>query len=88
MISFSTDLLCLGLSNFSSEGILHCHYLPFPLQGVKSKNKLILRLMEQLVYPNPAAYRDKLIRFSTLNHTNYSEVGSHCSVLLILRINN
>jgi len=30
--------------------------------------------MEQLVYPNPAAYRDKLIRFSTLNHTNYSEV--------------
>ena len=45
-------------------------------QGVRSKNKLILRLMEQLVYPNPAAYRDQLIRFSTLNHTSYSEVGS------------
>jgi hypothetical protein len=44
------------------------------LQGVRSKNKLILRLMEQLVYPSPAAYRDKLIRFSQLNHTNYSEV--------------
>lgn len=44
-------------------------------QGVRSKNKLILRLMEQLVYPNPAAYRDKLIRFSALNHTSYSEVG-------------
>lgn len=45
------------------------------LQGVRIKNKLILRLMEQLVYPNPAAYRDILIRFSVLNHTNYSEVG-------------
>lgn len=31
--------------------------------------------MEQLVYPNPAAYREKLIRFSQLNHTMYSEVG-------------
>lgn len=59
-----------------------------PLQGIKSKNKLILRLMEQLVYPNPAAYRDKLIRFSTLNHTNYSEVGGHCTELLMLSINN
>lgn len=48
------------------------------LQGVKSKNKLILRLMEQLVYPNPAAYREKLIRFSALNHTNYSEVCNLC----------
>lgn len=45
------------------------------LQGVRRKNKLILQLMEQLVYPNPAAYRDILIRFSALNHTNYSEVG-------------
>lgn len=44
------------------------------LQGVRSKNKLILRLMEALVYPNPAAYRDQLIRFSALNHTTYSEV--------------
>jgi hypothetical protein len=44
-------------------------------QGVKSKNKLILRLMDKLVYPNPAAYRDQLIRFSQLNHTIYSEVG-------------
>lgn len=43
-------------------------------QGIKRKNKLILHLMEQLVYPNPAAYRDVLIRFSQLNHTNYSEV--------------
>lgn len=45
------------------------------LQGVKRKNKLVLRLMEQLVYPNPAAYRDTLIRFSALNHTSYSEVA-------------
>uniref|UniRef100_A0A2P2K1R6 Homomeric Acetyl-CoA Carboxylase Hom-ACCase n=1 Tax=Rhizophora mucronata TaxID=61149 RepID=A0A2P2K1R6_RHIMU len=51
-------------------------------QGVRSKNKLILRLMEQLVYPNPAAYRDKLIRFSLLNHTNYSELALKASQLL------
>lgn len=44
-------------------------------QGVKSKNKLILRLMEALVYPNPAAYRDQLIRFAAFNHTSYSEVA-------------
>lgn len=54
----------------------------FSHQGVKSKNKLILRLMEQLVYPNPAAYRDKLIRFSSLNHTNYSELALKASQLL------
>ena len=53
----------------------------FCLQGVKSKNKLILRLLEQLVYPNPAAYRDQLIRFSALNHTSYSEV-CYCTKLL------
>ncbi|CAN0920072.1 Acetyl-CoA carboxylase 1 [Linum grandiflorum] len=51
-------------------------------QGVKSKNKLILRLMEQLVYPNPAAYREKLIRFSQLNHTSYSELALKASQLL------
>ncbi|CAL5414879.1 unnamed protein product [Camellia sinensis] len=51
-------------------------------QGVKGKNKLILKLMEQLVYPNPAAYRDKLIRFSELNHTNYSELALKASQLL------
>ncbi|MFS7937166.1 putative ligase [Helianthus anomalus] len=51
-------------------------------QGVKRKNKLILRLMEHLVYPNPAAYREKLIRFSTLNHTNYSELALKASQLL------
>ncbi|XP_022141483.1 acetyl-CoA carboxylase 1-like [Momordica charantia] len=51
-------------------------------QGIRSKNKLILRLMEQLVYPNPAAYRDKLIRFSALNHTNYSELALKASQLL------
>ncbi|XXG61284.1 hypothetical protein AAC387_Pa04g2982 [Persea americana] len=51
-------------------------------QGVRSKNKLILRLMEALVYPNPAAYRDKLIRFSSLNHTIYSELALKASQLL------
>ncbi|XP_058096705.1 acetyl-CoA carboxylase 1-like [Magnolia sinica] len=51
-------------------------------QGVRSKNKLILRLMEALVYPNPAAYRDKLIRFSALNHTVYSELALKASQLL------
>lgn len=55
---------------------LHLYFVCVDFQGVRSKNKLILRLMEQLVYPNPAAYRDKLIRFSALNHTSYSEVGS------------
>ncbi|AQK65793.1 Acetyl-CoA carboxylase 1 [Zea mays] len=49
-------------------------YIVFSHQGVRSKNKLILRLMEALVYPNPSAYRDQLIRFSALNHTSYSEV--------------
>ncbi|XVF36762.1 hypothetical protein REPUB_Repub19eG0086300 [Reevesia pubescens] len=51
-------------------------------QGVKSKNKLILRLLEQLVYPNPAAYRDQLIRFFALNHTIYSELALKASQLL------
>ncbi|KAK1431271.1 hypothetical protein QVD17_07727 [Tagetes erecta] len=51
-------------------------------QGVWSKNKLILRLMEHLVYPNPAAYREKLIRFSALNHTNNSELVLKASQLL------
>ncbi|XP_062145774.1 acetyl-CoA carboxylase 1-like isoform X2 [Alnus glutinosa] len=51
-------------------------------QGVRSKNKLILQLMEQLVYPNPAPYRDILIRFSALNHTNYSELALKASQLL------
>nr|ASZ00204.1 acetyl-CoA carboxylase 2 [California macrophylla] len=51
-------------------------------QGVKSKNKLVLRLMEQLVYPYPAAYRDKLIRFSALNHTNYCELALKAIQLL------
>lgn len=58
---------------------LPCAFVGF--QGVRSKNKLILRLMEQLVYPNPAGYRDTLIRFSALNHTNYSEVGSSTEFL-------
>ncbi|KAL5992309.1 acetyl-coenzyme-A carboxylase [Asimina triloba] len=52
-------------------------------QGVRSKNKLILRLMEALVYPNPAAYRDQLIRFSSLNHTIYSELTLKASQLLV-----
>ncbi|KAK4742079.1 hypothetical protein SAY87_000080 [Trapa incisa] len=51
-------------------------------QGIKRKNKLIVRLMEHLVYPNPAAYRKKLIRFSALNHTNYSELALKASQLL------
>ncbi|VFQ86721.1 unnamed protein product [Cuscuta campestris] len=51
-------------------------------QGVKRKNKLILSLMEQLVYPSPAAYRDQLIRFSSLNHIMYSELALKASQLL------
>ncbi|CAL9059059.1 acetyl-CoA carboxylase 1 [Musa acuminata AAA Group] len=51
-------------------------------QGVRSKNKLILRLMEAMVYPNPAAYHDLLIRFSALNHTTYSELALKASQLL------
>ncbi|KAK9270500.1 hypothetical protein L1049_026080 [Liquidambar formosana] len=51
-------------------------------QGVRSKNQLILQLMDKLVYPNPAGYRDKLIRFSALNHTNYSELALKASQLL------
>ncbi|KAI3950918.1 hypothetical protein MKW92_020924 [Papaver armeniacum] len=48
----------------------------------RQQNKLILRLMEALVYPNPAAYREKLIRFSALNHTSYSELALKASQLL------
>ncbi|KAK4489931.1 hypothetical protein RD792_000579 [Penstemon davidsonii] len=51
-------------------------------QGIRSKNKLILRLLEQLVYPNPAPYRDQLIRFSAVNHTNYSQLALKASQLL------
>ncbi|KAM3354571.1 hypothetical protein ACQJBY_025337 [Aegilops geniculata] len=57
-------------------------YIVFSHQGVKSKNKLILRLMEALVYPNPSAYRDQLIRFSALNHTAYSGLALKASQLL------
>ncbi|XP_024374276.1 acetyl-CoA carboxylase 1 [Physcomitrium patens] len=51
-------------------------------QGVKRKNQLILKLMGALVYPNPAAYRDQLIRFADLNHSNYSELALRASQLL------
>uniref|UniRef100_A0A8R7RE32 biotin carboxylase n=3 Tax=Triticum TaxID=4564 RepID=A0A8R7RE32_TRIUA len=57
-------------------------YIVFSHQGVKNKNDLILRLMEALVYPNPSAYRDQLIRFSALNHTAYSELALKASQLL------
>ncbi|XP_062200626.1 acetyl-CoA carboxylase 1-like [Phragmites australis] len=57
-------------------------YIVFSHQGVRNKNKLILRLMEALVYPNPSPYRDQLIRFSALNHTSYSELALKASQLL------
>ncbi|OQU91942.1 hypothetical protein SORBI_3001G262400 [Sorghum bicolor] len=57
-------------------------YIVFSHQGVRSKNKLILRLMEALVYPNPSAYRDQLIRFSALNHSSYSKLALKASQLL------
>lgn len=57
-------------------------YIVFSHQGVRNKNKLILRLMEALVYPNPSAYRDQLIRFSALNHTAYSGLALKASQLL------
>ncbi|KAG8091440.1 hypothetical protein GUJ93_ZPchr0012g20998 [Zizania palustris] len=61
------------------EKVVH---VVFSHQGVRTKNKLILRLMEALVYPNPSAYRDQLIRFSGLNHTVYSELALKASQLL------
>ena len=42
------------------------------------KNKLILRLLDALVYANPAAYREELIRFAALNDTKLAEVLSTC----------
>nr|CAL63610.1 acetyl-coenzyme A carboxylase [Alopecurus myosuroides] len=51
-------------------------------QGVRNKTKLILALMEKLVYPNPAAYRDQLIRFSSLNHKRYYKLALKASELL------
>jgi len=40
--------------------------------------------MEHFVYANPAVYRDKLVRFLTLNHTNYSDVSlvSLCDIII------
>nr|QEG99472.1 cytosolic acetyl-CoA carboxylase 2 [Lolium rigidum] len=57
-------------------------YIVFSHQGVKNKNELLLRLMEQMVYPNPSAYRDQLIRFSALNHRAYSPLALKASQLL------
>uniref|UniRef100_A0A0D9WEQ7 Uncharacterized protein n=1 Tax=Leersia perrieri TaxID=77586 RepID=A0A0D9WEQ7_9ORYZ len=51
-------------------------------QSVRNKTKLILKLMESLVYPNPAAYRDQLIRFSSLNHKAYYKLALKASELL------
>ncbi|XP_062225261.1 acetyl-CoA carboxylase 2 isoform X2 [Phragmites australis] len=51
-------------------------------QGVRNKAKLITALMEKLVYPNPAAYRDLLIRFSSLNHKRYYKLALKASELL------
>lgn len=36
--------------------------------------------MEALVYPNPAFYREHLIRFASLNHINHCEV---CAVKVV-----
>jgi acetyl-CoA carboxylase / biotin carboxylase 1 len=41
---------------------------------VRNKAKLVTALMEKLVYPNPGAYRDLLVRFSSLNHKRYYKV--------------
>ncbi|XBI75211.1 hypothetical protein VPH35_068610 [Triticum aestivum] len=57
-------------------------YIVFSHQGVKNKNELILQLMDGLVYANPSAYRDQLIRFSALNHTAYSGLALKASQLL------
>jgi hypothetical protein len=57
------------------------------LQGVRRKNQLILRLMEALVYPNPAFYREHLIRFAALNHINHCEVcvcESSCNACILV----
>lgn len=51
-------------------------------QGVRNKTKLILTLMEKLVYPNPAAYKDQLTRFSSLNHKRYYKLALKASELL------
>ncbi|KAL9247543.1 hypothetical protein vseg_020966 [Gypsophila vaccaria] len=51
-------------------------------QGVKNKNKLVLRLMEQLVYPNPSPYREQLIRFSQLNQVIHSQLALKARQLL------
>eukprot|EP00250_Pteridium_aquilinum_P007836 c17476_g1_i1 orf=321-7031(+) len=51
-------------------------------QGVRMKNKLILRLMGALVYANPAAYREQLIRFAALNDTKFAELALRASQLL------
>lgn len=51
-------------------------------QGVRNKAKLVTALMEKLVYPNPVAYRDLLVRFSSLNHKRYYKLALKASELL------
>ncbi|AQK42598.1 acetyl-coenzyme A carboxylase1 [Zea mays] len=51
-------------------------------QGVRNKAKLVTALMEKLVYPNPGAYRDLLVRFSSLNHKRYYKLALKASELL------
>ncbi|XP_024517260.1 acetyl-CoA carboxylase 1 isoform X1 [Selaginella moellendorffii] len=51
-------------------------------QGIKTKNALMLRLIEALVYPNPSAYRDQLVRLAALSDSNYTELAVKSSLLL------
>ncbi|KAI3807627.1 hypothetical protein L1987_23559 [Smallanthus sonchifolius] len=76
------DSIVVSDDSFSDEDVTCFTKTVKARLGIRSKNKLILRLMEHLVYPNPAAYREKLIRFSTLNHTDYSELVLKASQLL------
>ncbi|XP_073285190.1 acetyl-CoA carboxylase 1-like [Primulina huaijiensis] len=51
-------------------------------QSIGNKNKLILSLLERLVYYNPTMYRDQLIRLSALNNANYYELAIKSNKLL------
>lgn len=44
-------------------------------QGVKQKNALVIRLLDLIVVPFPQPFREVLLRFSALQHSDHAEVA-------------
>ncbi|KAH7276946.1 hypothetical protein KP509_39G027900 [Ceratopteris richardii] len=71
-----------GLRQRYKKDLLRVVDIVLSHQGVRMKNKLILRLMGALVYANPAAYREQLIRFAVLNDPKFAELAVRAIQLL------